>query len=1247
MTSAVDSDEHSFEDLVASNRLAPGPEDTTQRPVSRWVLVAVSVGLMAACFSQNPGRLAQETSLTLALQPVELMGRALHLWQPGFQFGQLVNQTWGYLFPIGPFFAITSWLHVPAWWAQRLWVGFVFIAAFWGMVRLSEAMSIGTRWSRVVGGVVYCLAPWFVVQGGNPAAIMPGALLPWIMLPLVCSSVEGSPRRAAARSGVAIAFIGGVNVAATLAVLPAPLLYLLTRKSRPRGLLSWWLVAVALANFLWVVPLILQGHYGLNFLPFEETSKTTTSTASASEALLGTSGWLNFYHLGATAIPAGWTLVSVPSAIAGSVLIAGIGLSGLALRRIPERFFLVIVLSLGLVLVAAGYGGHLSGVFSAEFRSLIDGPAAAFRNISKFEPLIALPLVMGLVHILGLPTLRQLPAQWMRVLLAAVAVTVLAAAVILPAPFIRSQLFPSTFQLPTYWESAGNWLNQRAGDETSLLVPASANANYNWGQPNAEPFEALLHTPWAVLNVIPLGSVGSIRLMQAVENTLDLGYPASGLADYLARAGVGYLVVRNDLNLGLTGAPPPNQVVSVLADTPGIRLVKQFGPRVPGDKESRQVEIFKVERPVQVVHAYPQSDPIILSGGPDSLLSMADAGLLDSKRATLLAGDIGASSAARAPGASWVVTDTVQHVDTDFGSVRDNTSYPLTAHQLSPDTGRAPQQFLVVPGIAHQTVAMPIGAAGATSSSYGSSGFVLSPAEGPASAFDNDPSTIWVANAADNSVGQWVSINFGRSVPLTAIIVSPLDDGPFRPRVERLRITTQRGSVVRDIPAGENPQILRVPQGRSRWLRLTIEKDAAPPVNPGLSGAGLRDVAVPGVTFQLGLSVPSDEAKAFSQPEANVPTYLFSSPINNAAYSFGSASPVQAHLIRSFTVPRAADFAVTGTVTPRLGSALDAIRPPLTAPDTPFVLPCGQGPPIDVDGVSIPTQLSGTVEDLLSLSPLELTACRTVPLPAGRHLVTGDDGQGPFRYTTLIVRDAVPPGRSTARSRSVTVKGFSGVNREISIGPGSASYVALASNFNPGWSASLNGNQLRSVRIDGWQQGWEVPAGHGGTIDVTFGPDHIYRITIFLGLLLLAALFVLAIVPSRYRRSSNPAEEGRIPPGVVMVAGATVVLALLGGPLALALFPAIAVARLWPRLLPWVVAAAIACLGIVLVLQAGSEPNTGQGAFGAIAQVCTLVAVAVVLGGVCEAAISSGWWWKRRVRAPRHIRSTAERTQLT
>ena len=982
-----------------------------------------------------------------------------------------------------------------------------------------------------------------------------------------------------------------------------------------------------------MVPLILQGRYGLNFLPFEETARTTTSTASASQALLGTSSWLNYYVLGGPAAPAGWTLVSVPSAIAGTIVVTGIGLAGLALRRVPERFYLVLLLSVGMVLVAAGYGGEAGGVFGSAVRSLIDGPAAVFRNVSKFEPLVALPIVMGLVHILGTPWLRGQSVQWTRRPLAIAGVVVVSAAVILPAPFIRNQLSPG-FQLPSYWASAANWLNHRAGNETSLLLPASSVPAYSWGQPNNEPMDAFANTPWAVLNILPLGSTGSIRLMEAVEDSIDSGYPANGLADYLARAGVGYLVVRNDLNLHLNGAPTPDQVRIVLSNTPGIQLVHQFGPHVPNSivNNLRTVDIYRVERQVEVVHAYPESDPVVVSGGPDSLLAMADAGQLEGNRATILSGDIGASGAVRASGASWVVTDTVQHVDVDFGAVRDNASYPLTANQLSPDTGKPPQQFLVVPGIAHQTVAKPIGAAEVASSTYGSTIFQRSSSEGPAAAFDGDPSTFWVASTSNDSVGQWVSINFGRSVPMSTITVTPLDDGRYRPRVERLRITTQRGTVVRDIAPGQKPQTLRVPAGPSRWMRLTLDRVALPAVNTDLVGAGLRDVAIPGVHFQQALEVPSDETKAFARPGASVPTYVFTAPIDNVKFHAGLASPVEAHLARYFSVPRVAYFKLTGTVTPRLGAALNALLRRSAAPGASFVLGCGQGPPVLVDGTRVPTRVTGTMQDLENASPLEVTSCVNVPLLVGRHLVIGADGQGPFRFTSLVLRDALAPKSPIIRTRSVAVKGFSGDNREIFIGPGSASYVALASNFNPGWSATLDGRALQPVRIDGWQQGWKVPAGRGGTISVTFGPDSLYEISLLVGVLLLLGLFVLAVVPGRrYRASSVVAAP--MPPGILVVAGAGVVLALLGGPAALALLPCILIARLWPRLLPWVVVAAMTGLGVVLVVQAGSEPVTHQGPFGVAAQVLTLVALAAVLGGVCAPAIASGWWRGHGARA--------------
>ena len=49
-------------------------DDPKQVPVNRWLLCAVSVGLIAACFSQDAGRLVRGTNLTLVINPTEVDG---------------------------------------------------------------------------------------------------------------------------------------------------------------------------------------------------------------------------------------------------------------------------------------------------------------------------------------------------------------------------------------------------------------------------------------------------------------------------------------------------------------------------------------------------------------------------------------------------------------------------------------------------------------------------------------------------------------------------------------------------------------------------------------------------------------------------------------------------------------------------------------------------------------------------------------------------------------------------------------------------------------------------------------------------------------------------------------------------------------------------------------------------------------------------------------------------------------------
>jgi arabinofuranan 3-O-arabinosyltransferase len=82
--------------------------------------------------------------------------------------------------------------------------------------------------------------------------------------------------------------------------------------------------------------------------------------------------------------------------------------------------------------------------------------------------------------------------------------------------------------------------------------------------------------------------------------------------------------------------------------------------------------------------------------------------------------------------------------------------------------------------------------------------------------------------------------------------------------------------------------------------------------------------------------------------------------------------------------------------------------------------------------------------------------------------------------------------------------------------------LAIPESINPGWVARTStGARLTPVAVNGWQQGWVVPAGNPGTITLTFASNSLYRAGLALGLALLPLLALLALWHTRQRRADD------------------------------------------------------------------------------------------------------------------------------
>jgi arabinofuranan 3-O-arabinosyltransferase len=832
---------------------AAGEGDPRLRERLRVLLCCLCLSLLAS--ATRPGKIIPDTKIDLPIDPVRFLGRALHLWDIE-QFGQLQNQAAGYLFPMGPFYVLGHLAGLPAWITQRFWFGLLLCAAFLGMRRLAGRLGIGSPGARLVGAMAYALSPHALASLGiNSSEYLPLAMLPWIVLPLATvtrrdgeGEGRGSGRiRAAARSGLAVACCGGINATAVLAVLVVPALFVLTR---PRGtarirLLAWWAAAVACATAWWSVPLLLLGRYAFSWLTYTEKASTTTSTTSLVNVLRGAERWLNVLTVdGSPWLPLGHVFVAETLPILATAAVAALGVAGLARRGLPERTFLLVTLVLGVSVIVAGHAGP----FAVEIRHLLDGPLSPFRNLYKFDGVVRLPLSLGLIHLLtpsGARRRRVRPAAAALVALAGVAGATLGTGLSVAGDFP---------DVPPYWRQAATWLNGHAGDQGVITVPGSRFAEYLWGRPLDEITEPLMTARWAERQIVPAGSAGLTRLMDAIDQRLTSGQGSSGLTQVLGRMGVRYILVRNDLKRDDLRGAWPARIHDALYSSPGISRVAAFGDVMVGttlpddavgtiDQPYPPVEVFEVAGAGGVVSMTGVGQALRLYGSPEAMLTMADNGLLDG-RPVLLDDD-----EPQAPGRA-VVSDSLRRVERNFGELRGQTSPTMTASQR-PGRPGVERDFMESAWDRYSTVATYTGIKDVTASSSASDIDSIvqfdDPGALPYAAIDANPWTQWQTGGWSGPVGQWLRVDFGRPVTPRNVTGTFTQDSWLGPPPSRIEILTQHGRVEQKLAPTSAAQPLAVAPGRTTWLRIRILAIAAKPLAPAAARVGMSELHIDGV----------------------------------------------------------------------------------------------------------------------------------------------------------------------------------------------------------------------------------------------------------------------------------------------------------------------------------------------------------------------------------------------------------------
>ncbi|MFL5338152.1 MAG: alpha-(1-_3)-arabinofuranosyltransferase family protein, partial [Geminicoccaceae bacterium] len=569
-------------------------------------------GLTALAFLlalfQRPGLATSDTKIGLHVDPVRFLAGVASAWSPTEDLGHVQGgQYGGYLFPMGPFFALGRLLGLAPWLVQRLWLGAILALAAWGTVRLIDALLGRPRGAaHVVAGLLVLLNPYVALFTARTSVTLLGyAALPWLLLITHHGLRATRGWRgwrpwwwAAAFAVIMNSTGGGVNAAVLAWMLVGPLLLLIyepviggVRWRDSAGFLLRIGVLAVVAGLWWIVPLLVHVRFGIDFLQFTEQPSTIWGTNSLTESLRLMGYWTSYIGVGFGVTRAyfsdGSTLLFNPLVVGATLLLPALAIVGFVrARRLRYAPFLVLLVAVGVTIETAGFpnGTPVRGTMEWIYQHVF--VLRFLRTTNKAAPLVAL----GLAGLLGLGARQSVtylrarpPGLGRKLALVSMPVAVVALLVLAALPLIRGDTLDTQQafkRIPASWRQAGRSLDQHLPANTrALVLPGQIFAYYNWGGTQDAILPRLTSRPVAVRYETPYSDLHSVDLLTTVDDLVQQRRLVPGqLLPLLRLMGVGSVITGSDDDISRSGAIDPQAAAGVLAGQGLGRPTQSFGP---------------------------------------------------------------------------------------------------------------------------------------------------------------------------------------------------------------------------------------------------------------------------------------------------------------------------------------------------------------------------------------------------------------------------------------------------------------------------------------------------------------------------------------------------------------------------------------------------------------------------------------------------------------------------------------------